>query len=37
VADFYRALDREEGKRVELMVYRGGRLIVKQVEIASLK
>ena len=37
VADFYRLLDQEEGKRVELMLDRGGRLIVKQVEIAVLR
>ena len=37
VDDYYRLLQREQGKRVELMLDRGGRLIVKQVEIASLR
>jgi hypothetical protein len=37
VPDYYRLLAQEEGKRVELMLDRGGRLIVKQVEIASLR
>ena len=37
VPDFYRLLAQQEGKRAELMLDRGGRLIVKQVEIASLR